>query len=199
MGTRKQTKDAGRRARKARCPASLQDLVPDAQNARKHGDRNLRAIVSSLQDFGAARSIVIDEKGVILAGNATVEAAVTAGLTKLQVVDVAGDTVVAVRRRGLTASQKARLAVADNRTAELADGWDANVLAELRETGVSFDELFTDQELAKLFAVQKAAKTDAQLGALEYRIIVDCRDDAHQTELLQQFEEGGLTCRALIS
>ena len=39
-------------------------------------------VVDALQEVGAARSIVIDEKGVVLAGNATIKAAGQAGLAR---------------------------------------------------------------------------------------------------------------------
>ncbi len=58
----------------------LRDLNPDPQNARKHTARNVAMVVDALQEVGAARSIVIDEKGVILAGNATIKAAGRGGL-----------------------------------------------------------------------------------------------------------------------
>jgi len=103
--------------------------------------------VDSLQEVGAARSIVIDEDGRILAGNGTVEAAAEAGITRVQVVDADGETIVAVRRRGLTEEQKRRLALLDNRTAELAE-WAAPVLEALRDDGLKLDDLFSDDELA---------------------------------------------------
>lgn len=133
-------------------PSTLAELTPDPQNARDHGDRNVGTIVSALQEVGAARSIVIDEAGVVLAGNATVEAAKAAGLTKVRVVDVDGDTVVAVRRSGLSADQKVRLALFDNRASELADGWNVEMLEQLRAGGISLDGLWTDQELQALLA-----------------------------------------------
>ena len=57
-----------------------------------------------LQEVGAARSIVIDEKGVVLAGNATIKAAGQAGLARVKVVDADGSEIIAVRRRNLTAA-----------------------------------------------------------------------------------------------
>jgi ParB-like chromosome segregation protein Spo0J len=108
--------------------STIADLKPDKRNARKHNPRNIDMIEKSLQEVGAARSIVIDEDNNILAGNGTVEAAAQAGITKLQVVDADGETIVAVRRTGLTKKQKARLALYDNKTAELAE-WDMDVLA----------------------------------------------------------------------
>lgn len=47
----------------------LGDLRPDPRNARKHNPRNIGMIEAALHEVGAARSIVIDEEGTILAGN----------------------------------------------------------------------------------------------------------------------------------
>lgn len=135
---------------------SLAELTPAPRNARKHGPRNIDAIVAALREVGAARSIVIDEGGVVLAGNATLEAATRAGLTRLQVVEADGKTVVAVRRTGLTAEEKERLALFDNRAAELAEGWDVDVIQELARVGVSLEGMWTDEELAALFGVDTA-------------------------------------------
>ncbi len=103
-------------------------------------------IVDSLHEVGAARSIVIDEAGRILAGNGTVEAAAEAGIERVQVVDADGETLIAVRRRGLTEAQKKRLALLDNRTGELAE-WDAGVLAELAANGLEMADLWSENEL----------------------------------------------------
>jgi ParB-like chromosome segregation protein Spo0J len=108
----------------------LRDLKPDPQNARKHTLRNVAMVVDALQEVGAARSIVIDEEGVILAGNATAKAARQAGLARVKVVDADGSEIIAVRRTNLTERQKKRLALYDNRAAELAE-WDSDVLSDL--------------------------------------------------------------------
>src|SRR5688500_9536719 len=92
-------------------PMRITDLVPDPLNRRAHNPRNLGMVADALRKVGAARSIVIDEDNVILAGNGVTEAAVAAGITKLHVVDADGDTVVAVRRKGLTVGQKRELAI----------------------------------------------------------------------------------------
>jgi DNA modification methylase len=134
---------------KTREVSGMGDLRADPKNARKHGERNIGTIVTALKEIGAARSIVIDERNVVLAGNATVDAARQVGLTKVRVVDVDGDELVAVRRKGLTETEKARLALFDNRGAELAE-WDAHVLAQLQADGVGLDGLFTDDELEAL-------------------------------------------------
>jgi hypothetical protein len=140
----------------------VRELTPDPANARRHGPRNVGTIVSALHEVGAARSIVIDEDGVILAGNATVEAAAEAGITRVHVVDVDGETIVAVRRTGLTPQQKARLALFDNRAAELAEGWNTDVLRAMQADGASLEGLWSDAELGALLS---APVTDADWSA----------------------------------
>lgn len=131
--------------------ASLGDLVPDSANCRRHNPRNIGSIVNSLHKVGAARSIVIDENNVILAGNGLVEAAGEAGIEKVRIVEADGNTVIAVRRTGLTPKQKAELAIADNRTAELAE-WDAEqLLKTIAEHEIDLSDVeFTEEEISKL-------------------------------------------------
>jgi len=131
---------------------SVQDLKPDPENARKHGKRNVGMMVEALQEVGAGRSIVIDEDGVILAGNGIVQAAAEAGIERVQVVEADGKTIIAVRRRDLTPEQKRRLALYDNRTAELAN-WDAEVLQALHQDG-ALSGLWTDEELGGLLDIE---------------------------------------------
>jgi DNA modification methylase len=134
------------------------DLQQDPQNARKHGKRNLKAIEDSFKAVGAARSVVLDENNVLLAGNASAKGAAAAGISKVLVVDTDGDTLVAVRRTGLTTEQKSLLALYDNRAAELADGWDVDVLRKLESQGVALDGMWTADELAAMFGVDHAAQ-----------------------------------------
>lgn len=86
---------------------------------------------------------------MILAGNGIVSAASEAGLSRLQIVEADGDTLVAVRRRGLSADQKRDLALYDNRTAELAE-WNAAQLAADLHDGADLSAFFLDGELARL-------------------------------------------------
>jgi DNA modification methylase len=109
-------------------------------------------VEQSMRDVGAARPIVIDEDGVVLAGNATIEAAAAAGIERVQVVDTDGETLVAVRRTGLTPEQKTKLALYDNRTAELAE-WDTTVLQQIAtEMPEATKAMWSDKELRALIA-----------------------------------------------
>src|SRR5687767_14240022 len=82
--------------------AHLRDLTPDPANRRHHNPRNISMITDSLNAVGAGRSIVIDEDGVVLAGNATIEAAADAGIEHVRIIEASGHELIAVRRRGLT-------------------------------------------------------------------------------------------------
>jgi DNA modification methylase len=133
---------------------ALDALSPDPRNARRHTGRNLATIEAALREVGAARSIVVDEAGTILAGNATVQAAASLGIASVRVVETDGTELVAVRRSGLTPEQKRRLALLDNRAAELAE-WDAAMLASLAED-TDLSGLWAEDELAELLGRDEA-------------------------------------------
>jgi DNA modification methylase len=96
----------------------ITDISQDPANVRKHSRRNLDAIKASLRAFGQQKPIVVDDRNVILAGNGTYEAAKELGWSEIQIV-----------RTRLTGTSAVAYAIADNRTAELAE-WDDTALAE---------------------------------------------------------------------
>lgn len=128
---------------------TLADLRPDPRNARRHTPRNVGMIEQALREVGAARSIVIDETGTVLAGNATIEAAAAAGIERVRVVETDGNEIVAVQRTGLSPTQKTRLALYDNRAAELAE-WEVDTLKDLEAD--DFAGIFFEEEIDKLLA-----------------------------------------------
>lgn len=130
-------------------PIHLRDLVADPQNRRKHNPRNVGLIVDSLHRVGAGRSIVVDENNLILCGNATVDAAAEAGIEQVRVVEATGREIIAVRRRGLTDEQKRHLALADNRSAQLAT-WDIGQLRADVDAGLDLGAFFEPVELSDL-------------------------------------------------
>ena len=178
-----------------RSPTHLKHLTPDPKNARAHTPRNVGMIADALGEVGAARSIVIDENNVVLAGNATIEAAGERGITKVQTVDADGETIVAVRRKGLTQRQKTRLALFDNRTAELAD-WDVEVLATMDAEDLS--GLFSDVELSRVLDRNDEVSTPQEVSS-QFNVLVICPSENDQAALLKRLMDEGLECRALIS
>lgn len=121
-------------------------LSTDPENARKHSERNVESIKSSLRRFGQQKPIIVDASNVVRAGNGTLEAARQLGWEEI---DVCITT--------LQGSEATAYAIADNRTAELAE-WDNDVLAATLE-GLVVDDSdlldacgYDEDELAGLFS-----------------------------------------------
>lgn len=122
------------------------DLHNDPANVRKHGDQNLAAIKASLVRFGQQKPIVVNQEGVVVAGNGTLMAARALNWTTIKAI-----------RTNLVGSEATAFAIADNRTAELAE-WDESALhQQLAAIAIDDEELlaatgFDEKELAKLAA-----------------------------------------------
>ena len=130
---------------------SINNLKSDHKNARRRTDRSSELIKESLQRYGAARSIVIDEDNRILAGNGTIEGAKAAGIKNVRIIETEGDEIIAVRRTGLSEDQKVGLALADNRTADLSE-WDQEMLHRLSEEH-DIEPWFNQEDLDELLNV----------------------------------------------
>lgn len=119
--------------------AKLTDLTLDPGNARKHGRQNLDAIKSSLATFGQRRPLVVMADMTVIAGNGTLTAMRELGWTECAITITPADW---------TAEQAKAYALADNRTAELAE-WDntqlATTLAQLDEAGWPVQDLGFEQ------------------------------------------------------
>jgi len=118
--------------------AKTSELISDPDNAREHPERNIEAIKRSIQRFGIRKPIVAKEDTkVVYAGNATLAAALELGIEEIPVAWIPAGTSETVCRA---------YAIADNRTAELAD-WDVErldtLISELEGielTDIGFDE-----------------------------------------------------------
>lgn len=135
--------------------ASLAALQMDAANLNRGTERGRAMVRQSLDRLGAGRSIVLDARGQVIAGNKTLEAARELGMERLLVVETEGETLVAVKRRDLDLAQggKAReLSLADNRSSEVGLEWDAAAIAAQLEGGLDLSAYFSGEELQDLLA-----------------------------------------------
>jgi ParB-like chromosome segregation protein Spo0J len=96
----------------------LAAIKPYAQNPRKNAAAVVEKVASSIREFGFRQPIVVDGKGVVIAGHTRLLAAQSLGLHEAPV-HVA---------EGLTAAQVRAYRLADNRTAQEAE-WDDDLLA----------------------------------------------------------------------
>ena len=144
----------------------IDGLVFDPSNARTHSDVNIAAIAGSLKQFGQRKPIVVTAENVIVAGNGTVEAALMVGLTDVDVVRVPKDW---------TADQVKAFALADNRSAELAE-WNPEVLSaqllELEQAGFDIEALgfeavtANDDDSEEDNPPEPPAEADTKLGQI---------------------------------
>ena len=137
---------------------SINDLQNDPKNARKRTDRSAKLIKQSLEQYGAARSIVIDENNRILAGNGTIAGAKAAGIKNLKIIEANGDEIIAVKRSNLTEDQKVGLAIADNRTGDLSE-WDIDMLEQLSEEH-DLNDFFDKKELDDILSKKEVLPTE---------------------------------------
>jgi len=162
----------------------IETLSADPANARKHGERNLEAIAASLRRFGQQKPIVVDSRGVVRAGNGTLAAAKVLGWTHIRVV-----------RSDLPATELTAFAIADNRTAELAE-WDLEVLSGVLADPEIGDVGFTDEEMKKLVGGDDEDDGDAgEVLGESFEVVAECRDEGQQKELYERLTAEGYSCR----
>lgn len=184
---------------------AISKLTPDPNNVRRHSEKNLAAIRRSLELFGQRKPVVAaranDGSLVIIAGNGTLEAAQSLGWTHLAVAEVPADW----------DAEKARaFAIADNRTAELAD-WDsiglANALVDLDAVGWNSDDLgFTNMEdMPETADIRLPAPGSADFAEIpdedkyeqQYGVNVICSGPEEQMKVYEAVTAMGFKCRVV--
>jgi len=168
----------------------ISDLHPDPANARRHPQRNLDALMSSLMRFGQQKPLVIDANNIVRAGNGTLAAAKALGWKEIDAV-----------RSDLPITELSAYAVADNRTAELAD-WDPDALTAalvgLDEMGLKSLGFDDPNERARLCDQPlEDVPGDSESIADVFEVVVECRDETHQRELFERLIAEGEKCRVL--
>lgn len=179
---------------------SISEIIPDAANSRTHGRANLDTIKGSLRQFGQTTPLVVQaDNGVLRAGHGRLAAArelIADGdlrWERMAVVKVAWDNVTGTA-----------FSIADNRTAELAE-WDAAALEkQLREINVgdeALQEMFSDlaEELDLIVAEEPEEVQPAEDVPERFQVMITCTDEGHQKLLLEELENRGIECRAIVS
>jgi hypothetical protein len=157
---------------------AVDSLKFDPKNARKHDERNIKSIMDSLSKFGQQKALVVNDDGLVIAGNGTLEAAKR---LKWETIDI--------RRSGLKADEATAYAIADNRSAELAE-WDepvlANILDELKESGWELDDLgFNNEDWNKINKIEEIKEIDDN-EINEFCLFVQCKNEIELQEIYQE-------------
>jgi ParB-like chromosome segregation protein Spo0J len=177
----------------------IDTLHADPANVNTHPARSISAIKASLARFGQQKAVVCDSAGVVRAGNGTLEAAKALGWTHLDVVI-----------SDLKGSELTAYAIADNRSAQFGV-FDNEALAitlrSLADEDFDLGDLgFTEDEITALGGEIGSAEPEGdgsggeeEILAEKWMVVIECRDEPHQVDLLQRFKDEGLACRAIVS
>lgn len=124
----------------------LSELKRPERNVRMHTDKQLVEFRRSVEMFGQIRPIVVDEDGVILAGNGLYETLLSMGRTEADCYVV----------EGLTENEKKKLMLADNRIFDLGVD-DMKAFDEfIAELGDDLDVPGFDDELLRSLVANEA-------------------------------------------
>jgi hypothetical protein len=125
---------------------SIAKVLPYAANAKLHPDTQIDQIVASIAQFGFVNPILVDARGVVVAGHGRLQAAAKMGLKKVPVIKLGH----------LSEDQAKALRIADNSIAASAGAaWDPDMLeaelASLRAVKFELEPLGLDKiELPEL-------------------------------------------------
>jgi hypothetical protein len=109
-------------------------VKPNPRNAKEHPSRQIALIAESIKQFGFNHPALVDEDGMLLAGEARIAAAHRLNLKQVPV----------LRFTNLSPQKKRAVALADNKLSELGP-WNAEMLGlELKELTADVPELVFD-------------------------------------------------------
>lgn len=130
----------------------IADLHPPKRNVRVHPEKQIAELARAVAKFGQTRPVVIDEENTILAGNGLVAACGQLGHS----------TVIAYRIEGLSAADKTKLMLSDNRVYSLGLDDHGGILEAIRGLELDYDIPGFDSEiLEKLMADTSSVTTTA--------------------------------------
>ena len=145
------------------------DLSQDLANMRTHPEANILAIMASLRRWGQQKPIVIDAAHVVRCGNGTLEAARRLGWKAIDCIT-----------SNLTGAELTTFAIADNRTAELAE-WSAELSSVLDALAVELPDLDTEALSFAAFAVPDFKPAgECEQGRLDQKKPTICPKCGHE-------------------
>ena len=159
----------------------LADIVPYANNTKKHDETQIKNVAESIKKYGWVQPIVIDNDGTIVIGHCRALAAERLGMEEVPCVVVSD----------LTEDEINALRIVDNKTND--SPWDMDLLSkELTELdlsafdfdfGVSLDENDTQTKEREEIALNESIS-----------VVVECSDDEEAETIFEKLSEEGYKC-----
>jgi ParB-like chromosome segregation protein Spo0J len=173
---------------------AVADLVAYARNSRTHSPEQVAKLAQSIRTFGFTNPVLIREDRTIIAGHGRVLAAQAIGRKRVPTITC----------KGWTDAQVRAYVIADNKLA-LDAGWDEDILKlELGELANQIDlELtgFSEGDLDQLFGKIDDEPSEPKPVDLteRHQILIECKSEAEQLELLTELQTRAIECKALIA
>ena len=168
----------------------INELKQYENNSRTHDESQIKQICESIKEYGWTNPVLIDEKGMIIAGHGRVEAG-----KKLDIKEVP-----CIVLSGLTEAQKKAYVIADNKMA-LNAGWNEELLKTELENlkELDFDlELtgFEEKELNSILEEEKEREDLSDNYFEKYEvIIIKCIDEMSMQETYEKLVSEGYECK----
>ena len=166
------------------------NLIPYINNSRTHSEAQIHQITASIVEFGFTNPVLIDEKGMIIAGHGRIEAAKVLGI----------DEVPTITLKGLTETQRKAYIIADNKLA-LNAGWDIDALSiEINQlSDLNFDLDILGFDIQELTSILDGETTETELKEESYseifNIVIECKDEQEQEKIFNKLDTEGYKCR----
>jgi predicted DNA-binding transcriptional regulator YafY len=166
------------------------DLIPHELNWRVHPPAQRRALRALYREVGFARSLLAFERPD----------------GRLQLIDghlrreIDPDMLVDVEILDVTPDEARKLLLSMDSLAALADA-NAAALTELRKLTATDSPALAGlwQSLAEGNRATDEALAPPPTPAEQFLILIQCRDEQHQVELLGKLQADGIPCKALVS
>jgi ParB-like chromosome segregation protein Spo0J len=163
-------------------------LIPANYNPRRMTEKQVEELKASMVKFGLVEPLVAN-------ANPERQHHLIGGHQRLAIAKLLGWTSVPVVYVSLDEAQERELNLRLNKN---LGEWDWDALAGFDISSL-IDVGFDEEDLKKRFGLDDEKQdTTPQMGGMEYRVVISCRDESHQREVLAKLESEGLQCVALI-
>ncbi len=170
----------------------IAELTLDTHNPRTISGSAKQALAASLRRFGLVQPIVVNERtGRVVGGHQRIEVLREQGATT---VDVAIGSWSEAEERVLNVALNNAAAQGEFATPERVRDYLSAALSTLSLD--DFSTLRLDELVLTPGDDKKPRRRDSK--GLTYKLVIECSDEAHQGELLEELEQRGLTVKLLI-
>jgi ParB-like chromosome segregation protein Spo0J len=168
----------------------LETLKLDAANPRKMSKKARTALAASVKRFGLVQPIIVNKTtGRVVGGHQRLGVLLEQGVTEA---DVAIGSWSAAEERALNVAL-------NNPAAQGEFTGDVRAYLDQALQGLSLDDFqalrFDELTINK---PKRDHRSASDRRGLEYKLVVECRDEEHQAELLEELEGRGLTVKLLV-